>query len=160
MLASGTQLIVGLSVEAWTALGSVAAAGTFLLAALQALSTTKPEATVTPIKPTLPKTSKRDRQPELFLLHEVVGLSVSEIALATGAASSTVHAWLAGKHRPTGRRAQLLKSFSDLAIDLLVDLSAPEVATRLRQRIGPAGQCTPATERAQPESPQNAPRRN
>src|SRR3954469_21235892 len=65
------------------------------------------------------------------------GLSDRDISRATGAAASTVRAWLAGTRTPTGDRAERLIELSALIARLARVLEPSYIAVWLR-RPGPA----------------------
>lgn len=63
------------------------------------------------------------------------GLSDSDIARATGAAASTVRAWLAGTRGPTGQRAERLVELSALVERLTRVMDPSYIAVWLRKPV-------------------------
>jgi len=130
-------LALNLSPETWTVIGAMADLGAFVLMVLQMLfqsphrSAPHPPPPIAAPAPRAQKPAKRS--PELILLHDVIGLSAAEIATATGAAPSTVRAWLAYAHAPTGIRAKRLSELTVLSAHLLTFTAPSLVGAHLRR---------------------------
>jgi transcriptional regulator with XRE-family HTH domain len=76
-------------------------------------------------------------------VHDIAGLADADIARATGAAPSTVRAWLAGTRNPTGERADRLIELSAL-IDRLQRVMEPSyIPVWLRRPIEALDDRTP-----------------
>lgn len=72
---------------------------------------------------------------EAAFVNQVGRLSDSDIARATGAAASTVRAWLAGTRGPTGRRAERLVELSALVERLTRVMDPSYIAVWLRKPV-------------------------
>lgn len=72
---------------------------------------------------------------EAAFVNEVGRLSDSDIARATGAAASTVRAWLAGTRGPTGQRAERLVELSALVERLTRVMDPSYIAVWLRKPV-------------------------
>jgi transcriptional regulator with XRE-family HTH domain len=72
---------------------------------------------------------------EAAFAREVGGLSDVDIARATGAAASTVRAWLAGTRSPTGPRAERLVELSALVERLTRVMDPSYIAVWLRRPV-------------------------
>lgn len=72
---------------------------------------------------------------EAAFVNDVGHLSDSDIARATGAASSTVRAWLAGTRAPTGSRAERLVELSALIERLTRVMDPSYIAVWLRKPV-------------------------
>lgn len=72
---------------------------------------------------------------EAAFVNEVGRLSDSDIARATGAAASTVRAWLAGTRGPTGQRAERLVELSALVERLTRVMDPSYIAVWLRRPV-------------------------
>lgn len=72
---------------------------------------------------------------EVMFAHEVGGLGDAEIARATGAAASTVRAWLAGTRTPTGKRAERVIELSALIERLARVIDPRYIAIWLRRPV-------------------------
>ena len=68
-------------------------------------------------------------------VHDFAGLSDRLIATATGAKSSTVRGWLAGRSEPTGVRAQRLIELSEMVRRLARVLRAESIALWLQRPV-------------------------
>lgn len=76
-------------------------------------------------------------------VHDNAGLSNADIARATGAAPSTVRAWLAGTRNPTGERADRLIELAALVERLLRVMEPSYIAVWLRRPIEALDDRTP-----------------
>lgn len=72
---------------------------------------------------------------EATFVSDIAQLSDTDIARATGAARSTVRAWLAGSRTPTGERAERLVELSALAERLARLIDPAYVAVWLRKPV-------------------------
>lgn len=72
---------------------------------------------------------------EAAFVNEVGRLSDSDIARATGAAASTVRAWLAGTRGPTGQRAERLVELSALVERLTRVMDPSYIVVWLRKPV-------------------------
>jgi uncharacterized protein (DUF2384 family) len=72
---------------------------------------------------------------EAVYLHEVAGLSDSDIARATGVARSSARAWLAQTRSPTGDRAERLIELSALVERLARVMEPSYIAVWLRKPV-------------------------
>lgn len=72
---------------------------------------------------------------EAAFVNEVGRLSDADIARATGAAASTVRAWLAGTRGPTGQRAERLVELSALVERLTRVMDPSYIAVWLRKPV-------------------------
>lgn len=72
---------------------------------------------------------------EAAFVNQVGRLSDSDIARATGAAASTVRAWLAGTRGPTGQRAERLVELSALVERLTRVMDPSYIAVWLRKPV-------------------------
>lgn len=72
---------------------------------------------------------------EAAFVNQVGRLSDSDIARATGAAASTVRAWLAGTRAPTGQRAERLVELSALVERLTRVMDPSYIAVWLRKPV-------------------------
>lgn len=82
-----------------------------------------------------PSTAPSPFAREAAFANEVGGLSDADIARATGAAASTVRAWLAGTRSPTGERAERLVELSALVERLTRVMDPSYVAVWLRKPV-------------------------
>jgi uncharacterized protein (DUF2384 family) len=62
---------------------------------------------------------------EAIRIHELGHLSDAQVALATGAAPSTVRDWFAGRSSPTGTRAERVAELAEI-VDRLARIVQPE----------------------------------
>jgi uncharacterized protein (DUF2384 family) len=62
---------------------------------------------------------------EAIRIHELGHLSDAQVALATGAAPSTVRDWFAGRSSPTGKRAERVAELAEI-VDRLTRIVDPE----------------------------------
>jgi uncharacterized protein (DUF2384 family) len=62
---------------------------------------------------------------EAIRIHELGHLSDAQVALATGAAPSTVRDWFAGRTSPTGTRAERVAELAEI-VDRLTRIVPPE----------------------------------
>jgi hypothetical protein len=80
---------------------------------------------------------------EAVFVNEVGHLGDAEIARATGAAASTVRAWLAGTRAPTGERAERLVELSALVERLARVMDPSYIAVWLRKPVPALGDDKP-----------------
>lgn len=76
-------------------------------------------------------------------MNEVGHLADAEIARATGAAASTVRAWLAGTRAPTGERAERLVELSALVERLTRVMDPSYIAIWMRKPVPALGDDKP-----------------
>ena len=76
-------------------------------------------------------------------MNEVGNLTDTDIARATGAAASTVRAWLAGTRAPTGDRAERLLELSALVERLTRVIDPSYIAVWLRKPVPALGDDKP-----------------
>jgi hypothetical protein len=62
---------------------------------------------------------------EAIRIHELGHLSDGQVAIATGAAPSTVRDWFAGRSSPTGKRAERVAELAEI-VDRLARIVRPE----------------------------------
>jgi transcriptional regulator with XRE-family HTH domain len=72
---------------------------------------------------------------EATFVSDIAQLSDKDIARATGAAPSTVRAWLAGTRTPTGERAERLVELSSLVERLARVIDPAYIAVWLRKPV-------------------------
>lgn len=80
---------------------------------------------------------------EAVFVNEVGHLRDTEIARATGAAASTVRAWLAGTRGPTGDRAERLVELSTLVERLARVMDPSYIAIWMRKPVPALGDDKP-----------------
>lgn len=68
-------------------------------------------------------------------VHDIAGLTETDIARATGAAPSTARAWLAGTRKPTGERAGRLIELSALVERLQRVMGSSYIPVWLRRPV-------------------------
>jgi hypothetical protein len=80
---------------------------------------------------------------EVAFVNEVGGLGDRDIARATGAAASTVRAWLAGTRAPSGERAERVIELSALIERLTRVIDPSYIAIWLRRPVPALGDDKP-----------------
>lgn len=80
---------------------------------------------------------------EATFVSDIAQLSDADIARATGAAPSTVRAWLAGTRRPSGTRAERLVELSSLVERLARVIDPAYIAVWLRKPVPALGEDKP-----------------
>ena len=78
-------------------------------------------------------------------IHENAHLSDDDLARATGAAPSTVRAWLAGSRSPTGERAERVNELSALVERLMRVIDPADISLWLRKSIPALGDGSQST---------------
>ena len=92
---------------------------------------------------TQPTTARSPFIREAAFVNDVGRLSDADIARATGAASSTVRAWLAGTRAPTGLRAERLVELSALIERLTRVMDPGYITVWLRKPVPALGDDKP-----------------